>query len=138
MTLIRIIMMLTIISTTSCGGTKTSTNQLKPQSSASNRFRPVNSLPPQLEETIRTVDFKNFVYPVCPSIRREILSKSKDISLRNGELEIPRGVQGNEDPIDFSLSNVAYHDLTGDDKEEAIVTLTSFLYPHGSSNCTFI
>lgn len=92
----------------------------------------------QSEQPIHMVDFKNFTFPLCPSVKREILLKAESITLNNGKLEVPRDALGNEDPIDFSLSNVSYRELTGDDNEEAIVILTHFLYPQGSSTCTFV
>lgn len=121
--------LITIVISSSC---KASVNYSEPQ----NLSPAISSA--QSAQQIRTVDFKNFTYPVCPNIGRNVLPGTKSISLTNGGLEVSEGDFGNEEPIDFSLSNVAYYDLTGDGKEEAIVTLTEFLFPQGSSNCTFI
>ena len=91
----------------------------------------------QQAESIRSVDFKNFTYPACVGTKTGPLSKAKRASLRNGELEV--GDLGkNEEPVNVSVSNVTYGDLTGDGQEEAIVSLTYLFYPHGSAGCTFI
>ena len=96
------------------------------------------STPPLVEESIRSVDFRNFTYPVCLNVKPEILPKTKSITLRNGELEIAKGTQGNSEPLNISLSNVSFGDLTKDGNEEAIVTLITLLYPHGSTACTYV
>src|SRR5918997_4849516 len=88
-------------------------------------------------ESIRSVDFKNFAYPSCIGTKTGPLSKAKSISLSNGELEIG-DLRKNEEPVNISISNLAYADLTGDGQEEAIVTLVYLFYPHGSAGCTFI
>jgi hypothetical protein len=86
---------------------------------------------------IRAVDFKNFSYPACVGTKTGPLSKAKEVSLHNGELEVG-DLRKKEEPVNISVSNVSYSDLTGDGQEEAIVTLVYLFYPHGSAGCTFI
>ena len=86
-------------------------------------------------KSIRSIDFKNFTYPVCMDIA--VLSTARSTSLKGGELEVG-DLRKHEEPVNIALSNVSYYDLTGDGKEEAIVSLTYLLYPHGAAGCTFI
>lgn len=88
-------------------------------------------------QAIRSVDFKNFTYPSCVGTKTGPLSKAKRVSLHNGELEVG-DLRKNEEPVNISVSNVSYADLTRDGQEEAIVTLVYLFYPHGSAGCTFI
>lgn len=88
-------------------------------------------------QAIRSVDFKNFTYPACVGMKTGPLSKANSLSLSNGELEVG-DLRKNEEPVNISVSNVSYHDLTGDGQEEAVVSLTYLFYPHGSAGCAFI
>lgn len=84
---------------------------------------------------IRKVDFKNFTYPwyptgyVPPNGRRQI-------RLQSGEMKVEAAK--NTDRLWASLANVSYADLTGDGKEEAIVTVVTNFDPNGSLGCIFI
>jgi hypothetical protein len=84
---------------------------------------------------IRKVDFKNFTYPwyptgyVPPNGRRRI-------RLQSGEMKVE--AVKNTDRVWASLANVSYADLTGDGKEEAIVTVTTNFDPNGSVACIFV
>ncbi|MBD0369347.1 MAG: hypothetical protein ICV60_00725 [Pyrinomonadaceae bacterium] len=61
---------------------------------------------------IRKIDFQNFTYrPTCPYERRVI-------RVRGGRYERKR--QGDE--LYFSITQIIYGDLTGDGREEAVVT----------------
>lgn len=122
----------------SCTAGSVTSNQSKSQIVKSVENNSPNSSPsPQLEKSIRALDFANFNYPPCISSEDRILPRSKDIILRGGELEVGDLRKG-EEPINISLSNVSYYDLTGDAQEEAIISLTYLLYPHGSTICTYI
>jgi hypothetical protein len=62
---------------------------------------------------IRKVDFKNFTYePTCAG------EKSKKVTVKKGEFTIPSG----DDQMYFTVTEVAYGDLNGDQTEEAIIT----------------
>jgi hypothetical protein len=122
----------------SCTAGSVINNQSKSQIVKSVENNSPNSSPsPQLEKSIRALDFANFNYPPCRSSEGRILPGSKDIILRGGEMEVGDLRKG-EEPVNISLSNVSYHDLTGDTQEEAVVSLTYLLYPHGSIICTYI
>ena len=122
----------------SCIAGSVTNNQLKSQTVNSvENNSPNSSASPRLEKSIRALDFANFNYPSCRSSEDGILPGSKDIILRGGEIEIGDLRKG-EEPVNISLSNVSYHDLTGDTQEEAIISLTFLLYPHGSTICTYI
>jgi len=136
----KIALMLTMaVMTSSCGIGQGHTEQSKAPilgTEGGNSVKP--SLSPRPEEPIRKLDFPNFTYPVCIGTDSGTLSKAKSITLQNGKFEINGDPRANEEPMLISLANVSYHDLTGDTAEEAIVTLSYLLYPHGSSTCTFI
>ncbi len=61
---------------------------------------------------IRKVDFKNFTYDV------DIFEKKEKLTLKNGEFD--RNTE--EEKLFFVVTDVVYGDLTGDGKEEAVVT----------------
>lgn len=79
---------------------------------------------------IRRIDFKNFTYPwfpLYPTEKKSVVIK-KQIVLRNGESEIktfPALRYGGPESAIYqeSLADVSYFDLTGDGKDEAIVTV---------------
>src|SRR5947209_338862 len=123
--------------TASCNASSSVGENHSPQKPTPGDARAV-STSPQVKESIRSVDFRNFTYPVCLNVKPEILPKTKTITLSNGELEIAKGTQGNDEPVNISLSNVSFNDLTKDGNEEAIVTLITLLYPHGSTACTYV
>jgi hypothetical protein len=83
-----------------------------------------------VNQSIRKIDFKNFTYTWFPLYAKEkgnVVIKRK-IVLRNGENELQKfpalqyGGPATELYQEF-LGNVSYADLTGDGKEEAIVTV---------------
>ena len=60
---------------------------------------------------IHRVDFQNFTYrPGC--------AEGKAIRARNGHYNYERGY----DRLDFAVENVSYGDLTGDGRDEAVIT----------------
>lgn len=71
--------------------------------------------------SIRGVNFYNFTYQWYPKWE-DMLSERKEFTLRDGkaELDIP---SGSNEPSAFELVNIQYGDVTGDDVEEAIVTI---------------
>jgi hypothetical protein len=86
--------------------------------------------PDKAQQPIRKIDFKNFTYPwfpLYPSDKKSVIIK-KQIVLRNGENEIktfPALRYGGPQTEIYqeSLADVSYFDLTGDGKDEAIVTV---------------
>ena len=87
------------------------------------------------ETPIRKIDFKNFTYPWYPSDYRPPHGERK-ISLRNGEMKVEAA--RSTDRVWASLTNVSYASLTGDDQEQAIVTVTTNFDPNGSVDCIFV
>lgn len=91
-----------------------------------------------LDQSIRNIDFKNFTYNWFP--KNKTVYKKK-IVLRNGEndtvhLEGKRFGPNGEDYQEILL-NISYADLTGDGKEEAIVTVGVAFY-RWTPRCIFI
>ena len=84
----------------------------------------------KLNQAIRRIDFKNFNYPwfpLYPTDKKSVVIK-KQIVLRNGKNEIktfPALRYGGPQTEIYqeSLADVSYFDLTGDGKDEAIVTV---------------
>jgi hypothetical protein len=111
-----------------------------PTSSPSPLISPVNNAPPVTTKSlpasrIKTIDFKNFSYPWYPSDYTPPHGERK-ITLHNGEMKVEAA--RNTDRLWASLANVSYADLTGDDQEEAIVTVTTNFDPNGSVACIFV
>lgn len=73
------------------------------------------------DDSIRKVDFSNFTYNWYPDWG-DIPVEGKKIVLREGEMnmDVSSGVNA---PRGFFLADLNYGDLTGDNMEEAIVTL---------------
>jgi hypothetical protein len=91
-----------------------------------------------LDQTIRSIDFKNFTYNWFP--KNETVFK-KRIVLRNGENEKVHLEGKRHGPLgeDYQeqLRNISYADLTGDGKEEAIVTVGVSFY-RWTPMCIFV
>ena len=94
--------------------------------------RPTPNLP---SSPIREVDFKNFTYPWYPCGYPAPHGERK-ITLRDGEMKVD--AVKNIDRLRAGLPNVSYADLTGDGKEEAIVTVVTNFDPNGSVACIFV
>lgn len=90
---------------------------------------------PSAVSPIRKIDFKNFTYPWYPTDYTPPHGKRK-ITLRDGEMKVDAAK--NTDRLWASLANVSYAELTGDGKEEAIVTVTTNFDPNGSVACIFV
>lgn len=90
---------------------------------------------PSSASPIRKIDFKNFTYPWYPTDYTPPHGERK-ITLRDGEMKVDAAK--NTDRLWASLANVSYADLTGDGKEEAIVTVTTNFDPNGSVACIFV
>ncbi len=90
---------------------------------------------PSPASPIRKIDFKNFTYPWYPTDYTPPHGERK-ITLRDGEMKVDAAK--NTDRLWASLANVSYADLTGDGKEEAIVTVTTNFDPNGSVACIFV
>src|SRR5258706_3733407 len=80
-------------------------------------------------------DWKNFTYPWYPSGYKPSQGTRK-ITLHNGEFIVDR--RGNTEDLWFSIANVSQADLTGDGKDEAIITVTANTNPNGSVACVFV
>ncbi len=78
--------------------------------------------------SIRQVDFKNFVYRIG----------GEQITVRKG-IEIARSPQG-EGGCHNEVERIAYGDLNGDEKEEAVIVLACTFAPEGNgySNAGYI
>jgi hypothetical protein len=97
---------------------------------------PVETINEQSPESgIRKIDFKNFTYPWYPSGYAPPGGERR-ITLHNGEMKVEAAK--NTDRLWASLANVSYADLTGDGREEAIVTITTNFDPNGSMACIFV
>jgi hypothetical protein len=71
---------------------------------------------------IRSIDFRNFTYPISGTVAEDIL-KAKSIRVRNGiyEKEWRDKVGDMQQSVNFSVNNVSYSDINRDGKEEAVV-----------------
>lgn len=95
----------------------------------------------QKNDSIEKIEFENFTYPlkVWRTVSEDIVPKSKNISLKDGKLELmDRYAQGNPEPVVFSISNISFLDITNDSKKDAVVTLVANPSPRGSFTCTYI
>ena len=72
--------------------------------------------------SIRAVDFKNFTYPWYPE-GYEPPHEGRKAVLRDGEMRVDAIPSKKIENVWLTLDNVSYSDLTGDGKEEAIVTV---------------
>lgn len=90
-----------------------------------------------VNQGIHAVDFKNFTYNWFPNYHSSI--NKRKIVLRNGKnesVEIPKS-EIPSDSYQESLANVSYADLTGDGKDEAIITVEVDFYKW-SPMCIFV
>ena len=76
------------------------------------------------KKSIRAVDFRNFSYPETEGLHIPH-SRKRSFKLKDGSLPETRDKQGFVDEMGIDLSAVSYGDVTGDGKEEAIVTMTT-------------
>ena len=65
---------------------------------------------------IRSVDFKNFTY-----LAHCVGEEPSDVTVKDGEFLEEKQMDGYVDRFSFSVFDIAYGDLTGDRKDEAIV-----------------
>jgi hypothetical protein len=86
---------------------------------------------------LRTVDWKNFAYPWYPADTNPPY-KTRTLRLRNGEFEVQGNSKRKIENLSMSLSNVSYVDVTGDGKEDAIVTLGGVETFNSFTGCIFI
>jgi hypothetical protein len=71
---------------------------------------------------IRDVDFRNFTYPYTEELV-EPLDPEQTFTLKEGERPETRNRDGQVDGMGIYLREVKYGDATGDNREEAIVTM---------------
>lgn len=76
---------------------------------------------PKVNGVIRDVDFYNFTYQWYPKWEY-MLSEKKEFMLRNGKLEVDVP-SGSNEPAAFELVTLQYGDVTGDNVEEAVITI---------------
>lgn len=96
------------------GSTESEVNTAPSKSSAPASFHSQDSM-------IRDVNFYNFTYRWYPKWEY-MLSKSKEFTLQNGKLDVDVP-SGSNEPATFELVNIQYGDVTGDDLEEAVITI---------------
>jgi hypothetical protein len=75
------------------------------------------------DSPIRSIDFRNFTYPFTEGLIDPINPK-RTFTLKNGELPETRNKQGLVDEMGIYLGNVIYGDVTNDNQEDAIVTIS--------------
>jgi hypothetical protein len=73
------------------------------------------------EKAIRSIDFRNFTYQWTP--KWDTPPKIGSIVLKDGNMDASVLPNGRIGTLGFSLVDVTYGDLTGDNLEEAVVTL---------------
>lgn len=72
------------------------------------------------EKNIRSVDFRNFTYPISGG-GAEIV-KAKSIRVRDGKYERRwNDAVASDESFSFSVESVSYGDIDGNGKEEAVV-----------------
>jgi hypothetical protein len=79
---------------------------------------------PSRDQLIRSIDFQNFTYEWTPRWD-DTQRKIKNITLKDGEMDANILPDGRIGSLGFSLLNVTFGDLTGDNSEEAVVTLAT-------------
>jgi hypothetical protein len=104
--------------------TTPNTTQAKTLDATPNRINEQKSSPPQKSyDSIQQIDFKNFSYDWFPAWDEKYKGKGT-ILLNNGVWRDERSPRLNR-AIGFDLNSVQYGDLTGDQREEAIVVLAT-------------
>jgi len=86
-------------------------------------------------ETIRDIDFKNFVYPWYPSYLKSP-NGTRSLQLQNGEFEVME--QSKNPNLSLRLNNVSYVDLDGNGQEQAIVTIGGVAAPNRFVGAIFL
>jgi hypothetical protein len=86
---------------------------------------------------IRSVDWKNFTYPWYPADTNPP-HQARKITLVKGEFEVEANRKRRIENLSVSFANVSYSDLTGDTREEAIVTISGTETFNSFTGCIFI
>ncbi len=86
---------------------------------------------------IRSVDWKNFSYPWYPADTRPPY-RGRKITLVNGEFKVDANRRRNIENLWVTFSNVAYADLTGDGRDEAIVLINGIETFNSGTGCIFV
>lgn len=86
---------------------------------------------------IRAIDFKNFTYPWYPEGYIPPY-KGRKVTLQNGEIRVNAIPSKKVENVWLTLDNISYVDLTGDDRDEAIVTVGGVTTFNSGSACIFI
>lgn len=103
-------------------------------SSPSKSATPVPS--PAHDGSIRDVNFYNFTYQWYPKWEF-MLSERKEFTLLDGKIEI-NVPSGSNEPSAFELANILYGDVTGDDVEEAIITISIDVMGNSMPHVVFV
>jgi hypothetical protein len=91
----------------------------------------------QKSDLIRAVDFRNFTYPWYPTGYVPPHGKRTTI-LQDGKIIVEKDAKKNIENVYLSLANVFYTELTGDDQEEAVVTISGVVTFNSGAGCVFI
>ena len=85
-------------------------------------------------QPIRSVDFANFTFPWL----RELGDSEKTFTLRSGELKPTHDKNGMVEEMGVTLQSIAYGDVTGDGREEAIVVLSMITGGSATPHASYI
>jgi hypothetical protein len=86
---------------------------------------------------IQDVDFKNFTYPWYPSYLKSP-SSVREVTLRDGKFEIDEDERTGIKNLNLELEDSSFVDLTGDNREEAIITIAGPSIFNRFVGCVFV
>ena len=86
---------------------------------------------------IRSIDWKNFTYPWYPADTNPPY-RSRKITLVRGEFIVYANPGKKIENLSMSFANAKYSDLTGDGREEAIVTISGTETFNSFTGCIFV
>jgi len=89
------------------------------------------------KKSIRSVDFRNFSYPMTKELYSPH-SRKRFFRLKDGLLPETRDKRGFIDEMGVYLSKVSFGDVTGDDQEEAIVVLSFVTGGSSMLDCVYV
>jgi hypothetical protein len=91
----------------------------------------------QSSAQIRSVDWENFTYPWYPSDTHPPY-KVRKLTLVNGEFIVYQNRKRRIENLSVQFANASYADLTGDGREEAIVTISGTETFNSFTGCIFV
>jgi hypothetical protein len=92
---------------------------------------------PSPNSPIRSIDFRNFTYSFTEGLRNPTDPKPT-FTLKDGKHPETRDKQGLVGEIGISLNNVIYGDVTGDNQEDAILTMSILTGGSAAPNIVYI